>query len=67
MALSDKVRLFLKAGIANNEAGEELADKVDALQAALNALLDELEARRDAAETVADSADGVYEGLKVED
>ena len=46
MALSDKVRLFLKAGIASNEAGQELADKVDALQASINALLDELEARR---------------------
>lgn len=67
MALSDKVRLFLKAGIANDEAGIELADKVDALQSALNALLDELEARRDAAESVSDSADGFYEGLKVED
>jgi hypothetical protein len=36
-----------------------------ALETSLNSLLDELEARRDAAETLADSADGFYEGLKI--
>ena len=63
--LSDNARLHLKAGLASNSAGEEVADKVDALETALNALLDELEARRDASETLADSADGFYEGLKL--
>lgn len=63
--LSDKAKLFLKAGLASNETGQEVAEKIDALVASLNALLDELEARRDAAESVSDSADGAYEDLKI--
>lgn len=65
MALSRNAKIHLEAGLANPAAAEEIQELIDALQTSLNALLDELEARRDAAETVAQSADGTYENLKV--
>ena len=42
-----------------------LAARALALETSLNALLDELEARRDAVETLANSADDIYVDLKI--
>lgn len=65
MALSRNAKIHLETGLANPAAAEEIKDAIEALQTSINALLDELEARRDATESVSASADGFYEGLKV--
>lgn len=66
--LDDQMKNFVRAAMANPATSDEverLLDLVVSLQTSVNALLDELEARRDASESVAASADGFYEGLKL--
>jgi hypothetical protein len=48
MALSDKAKLYLKAGLANVEVGEEVAALIDSLEAQIVALEARVEALEEA-------------------
>ena len=65
MSLSKESKEILVVSMANRAKANEISGKIEAIESALNSVLAELEALRDAAGTVDSKAAGFWSGLKI--